>query len=239
MSDTILHRKNRFTWSLLAFQGGFVNMGGLLSIHIFVSHVTGFSARLSKDFVDQNYLRSLYFLFVPIFFLAGSFLSSVLTQVRNNQKEQKAKKSPVYIQVLAFLSMIFLAIALLGDNNHFGEFGAPFEEVENFALLCILSFACGTQNAIFTHYSKSIIRTTHLTGLTTDLGIGLAKYFISKDRREGKINAIRINLIFSFIIGSIIGAYVFPKLHFIGFIIPSMISLGVGLRLYSTRRRLI
>ena len=62
MSDSILHPKNRFIWSILAFQGGFVNIGGLLTIHIFVSHITGFSAHFSESLINGELLKAILFL---------------------------------------------------------------------------------------------------------------------------------------------------------------------------------
>lgn len=228
--DSILHPKNRFTWALLAFQGGFINVGGLLSIHLFVSHITGFSAHFAQAVVSLNYLQAVYFLLVPFFFLAGAFFSSVFTSIRKRKNEE-----PVYIHILSVLSFSFLMISILGHLQYFGTFGEAFQSFRDFVLLSILAFSCGAQNAIFTHYSKSIIRTTHLTGITTDLGIGMAKYFIDKDQQEGKINRIRIDLIFSFILGSVIGALIFPKFQFLSFLIPSCLSLIIGIRLYFTR----
>ena len=231
MSDIILHPKNRFTWALLAFQGGYINVGGLLTVHIFVSHITGFSAHLSTSLIQGELRHSIYFLFVPIFFLIGAFFSSIFTEVR-----KKSHKPPVYVHILSVLSLIFLIITVLGFFGFFGQFGEPFESLRDFILLSVLAFACGSQNAIFTHYSKSIIRTTHLTGITTDLGIGLAKSIVSKDKNEHYLNRIRIDLIISFIFGSILAAFLFPKLHYLGFLVPAVISLVVGLRLYYTRK---
>ncbi len=230
MIDSILQPKNRFTWGLLAFQGGFLNVGGLLTIHMFVSHITGFSAHLATSIAESNLKRSVYFLLVPMFFLVGAFVSSVFTELRKFRNKQ-----PIYIFILLILAAIFLSISIAGSVNFFGEFGEPFENFRDFILLSLLAFSCGMQNAIFTHYSNSIIRTTHLTGITTDLGIGLAKYFISKDVKEGKINKIRIDIIFSFVLGSVVGIFVFQKFQFWAFLVPSALSLTVGLRLFTTR----
>lgn len=232
MSDIILHPRNRFTWALLAFQGGYINVGGLLSVHIFVSHITGFSAHFSNEVVKADYTKSLYFLLVPFFFLLGAFFSSIFTEVR-----KKNNQPPVYVHILSVLSLLFFLVTILGQGGYFGSFGEPFHSFRDFILLTLLAFSCGSQNAIFTHYSKSIIRTTHLTGITTDLGIGLAKSFISKDKSEHYFNKIRIDLILSFVIGSLIAAYIFPTFEFLGFIIPSIISLSVGLRLFLTRNK--
>lgn len=230
LNDILLEKKNRFTWLLLAFQGGYINVGGFLTIHLFVSHITGYSAHFSNEIVHGNYIKSLYFLLVPLFFLVGSFFSSIFTEIR-----KKKHKQPVYIQILSLISIIMLFIAITGSAHFFGDFGEPFQNFKGFVLLSLLAFSCGAQNAIFTHYSRSIIRTTHLTGITTDLGIGLAKYFISKDEQEKYINKIRIDLIFAFFLGSLLAAYIFPTIKFNGFYIPSFISLCIGIRLYFTR----
>ncbi|MCB9027274.1 MAG: DUF1275 domain-containing protein [Bdellovibrionaceae bacterium] len=230
MKDIILLPKNRFTWALLAFQGGFVNMGGLLTLHMFVSHITGFSSLFSLAITSGEWIKAIYFLLVPLFFLVGAFFSSLFTEQRKKKQQQ-----PVYIQILSTLAFIFVLISVLGHNQYFGDFGEPFENIRDFILLSLLAFSCGSQNAIFTHYSNSIIRTTHLTGLTTDLGIGLAKVWISKDVKEKQINRIRIDLILSFIVGSLLGALIYPKLKFAAFIFPALTSLMVGLRLYYTR----
>ncbi len=230
MKDTILNPKNRFTWALLAFQGGFLNVAGLLSVHLFVSHVTGFSAYFSTNLIAANFLKSLYFLLVPLFFLAGAFFSSIFTEIR-----KKNLKDPIYIHILCTLSFLFLLITFLGLGKFFGEFGEPFQSFPDFLLLSLLAFACGSQNAIFTHYSNSIIRTTHLTGITTDLGIGLAQYFVSGNKEEHRINKIRFDIILSFVIGSLVAAYLFPLIKFLGFLIPAVISLIIGVRLFMTK----
>lgn len=133
------------------------------------------------------------------------------------------------------LSFLFFLISFLGTKGFFGDFGEPFSSFRDFVLLSILAFACGSQNAIFTHYSNSIIRTTHLTGITTDLGIGLAKFFISDNKEEQIINKIRIDIILSFVLGSLFAVFLFPKVHFLGFVVPAIISLIVGLRLFMTK----
>lgn len=233
MKDSILHPRNRFLWSILAFQGGFINVGGLLTVHIFVSHITGFSALFSTNLLEGELLKSLFFLLVPFFFLLGSFFSSMFTATRKSNREE-----PIYIYILLSMSSLFFIISLLGYFEFFGRFGEPFESTRDFILLSLLSFSCGTQNAIFSHYSNSIIRTTHLTGITTDLGIGLAKSLLAKDHEETRLNKIRVDLIISFLLGSLAGAFLFPKLQFFGFLIPAIICLFIGYRLYSTRVRM-
>lgn len=230
MKDVILKPKNRFTWALLAFQSGWVNTGAFLALHIFVSHITGFSAHLGVELERESFVRALYFLTVPLFFLLGAFFSSLFTEIRKRRNQP-----PVYIQILSSLSSIFTLVTVLGAVGYFGKFGVGFDAFHDFIFLSLLAFSCGAQNAMFTHYSSSIIRTTHLTGITTDLGIGIAKHFVAGDENEKKFNKIRIDLILSFLSGSIVAAFVFPLVEYWGFLLPALLSLGIGLRLYTTR----
>lgn len=232
MIDTLLIPKNRFLWMLLAFQGGYINIGGLLTIHLFVSHVTGFSAHFSEALINANYLQAFYFVLVPFFFLLGSIFSSLFTEIKKSQNQ-----SPRYLIIMLTLFFIFLIVSLIGNLGLFGNFGEEFTNFRDFLLLVLLAFSCGSQNALFSHYSKSIIRTTHLTGITTDLGIGISKFFISKDILEGKLNRIRIEIIIFFIFGSILGSLIFPKIQFLAFLLPSMISLFIGIRLFVSREK--
>ena len=130
-------------------------------------------------------------------------------------------------------------MATFGTYGFFGQFGEPFGDLHDFLLLSLLALSCGAQNAIITHYSGTIVRTTHLTGITTDLGIGLAKYFVSNDKKEGRLNRMRIDLIVAFIVGSLVGVFAFPKLQFSGFFVSAALSLLVGIKLYSSRKSLI
>jgi uncharacterized membrane protein YoaK (UPF0700 family) len=228
MKDLILKPKNRFTWMLLAFQAGFVNFGGLLCVHLFVSHITGYSSYFAKALYERQFEKGLYFLLVPLLFLTGAMISSLFTEIKRLNHQ-----APIYIFVMAMIASIYCLVAILGGQNQLGVFNQPLEDFSDFVLIALLSFNLGAQNALFTRYSQSIIRTTHLTGLTTDLGIGITKYFIAKEKSEGPFNKVRMQIIFSFLFGAIVGAWVFPELKFAAFYLPAVLSLIIALRLYS------
>lgn len=130
----MLMPKNRFLWMLLAIQGGFINVAGLLSIHLFVSHVTGFSAHFSEALVSKNGEKVFYFLLVPFFFLCGSFFSALFTQV-----EKRARKTPRYLVVMITLAVIYFIIFIAGHLGAFGDFGRAFLKHEGFY---ITGFTC-------------------------------------------------------------------------------------------------
>jgi len=232
MKDIIFEKRNRFVWGLLAFQGGFVNIGGFLSVHVFVSHLTGFPGHFSVELLNQNYVHALYFLFVPVFFLFGSFFTGVFTEVKRERG-----RAPVYVNVLLLQCLLYLTVALLGYFDSIGDFAREMSNFKNFILLIILAFSCGSQNSLFTKYSNSILRTTHITGLVTDLGIGLSKVYVAGDQSEKEMNSIRSFLILFFGLGSFIGLLVFNQFQFLGFLVPVVVSLFVGVRLYLCRVR--
>ena len=86
----------------------------------------------------------------------------------------------------------------------------------------LLCFIMGLQNAVITKISKAEIRTTHVTGLVTDLGIELGKlFYINRLTRENMVTAnrakllIHFKLIASFFVGGLAGAFGFKTIGFI------------------------
>lgn len=232
--DAIYYPKNRIVWLLLAFQGGFINLLGLLSVHRFVSHVTGFAGHFSQALLNLKWFEALGSFFIPIFFLVGALISGIFTEVRREKG-----KVPIYVFSMLSMSGIFLALSIFGSMELFGNFGEPFQNFRDFILLASLSFACGMQNALFTQASGAVVRTTHLTGITTDLGIGLAKVITKEAKEEDKkSNRLRIELIFCFLMGSIVGSLVITKLEYKSFLIPAIVSALIALRLYRVRIKL-
>ena len=74
------------------------------------------------------------------------------------------------------------------------------------------------------------MRTTHLTGITTDLGIGMVRVFSTKQdvnikTHETRANWVRIGLIGCFALGSTAAAFLFYHFQYLGFLGPALISL--------------
>lgn len=157
-------RSNRHLGALLAFVAGAVNAGGFLTLEQFASHITGTVTRIGMHASDGdfNLLRtSLGLLFS---FLFGSVCASFLVSW-GRQRQLHGQ----------YAAALLLEAVLLAS---FGLFGEP---LENYAWLLLpvpvllLSLAMGFQNALITKVSNAEIRTTHLTGIITDIGIELGK----------------------------------------------------------------
>ncbi len=91
-----------------------------------------------------------------------------------------------------------------------------------------LLFAMGLQNSLVSIVSGSAVRTTHLTGTFTDLGIEMAQLF-RKDAENAVALKTRIKLrlviIFFFMCGALAGAYLFHYFNFFAFFVPASILL--------------
>lgn len=217
-----------FHWFLLSFSGGAINAGGFLATGRFVSHVTGFATLFGVDLASWQWEAALGILSVPVFFLAGAFVAGLLVE-----RPLHYGRKPHFDWVMS-LSALCLLLAAAGEELLQAEsFGTGLGLRHAYLLLILLCLACGLQNAAITSSSGRSIRTTHLTGLTTDLGLGLARVLTLKSlprerQRELRFNYLRIGSILAFVFGSAVGAIVFVKLGYRGFIFPALISMYVA-----------
>ncbi|QDK45250.1 DUF1275 domain-containing protein [Bdellovibrio sp. ZAP7] len=227
-NESISHytRSNILIWMLMAFQAGVLNMGGFLACHRFVSHVTGFATFFGYEFTQKDRGHAWGMLIVPLFFLFGAMVSGYLVDIR-----VKLRKKPKYYIAYAVMLVLILVATLGGWWGWFGPFGASLEESRNgYLLLILLCFTCGVQNGTITSVSRSVVRTTHLTGITTDLGIGLVRIFNKKIlgfehtelvENEYKATSMRLGIITMFVLGSVLAGFVYPVAGFLGFLIPA------------------
>jgi uncharacterized membrane protein YoaK (UPF0700 family) len=217
--------KTYVDWFLLAFLSGSVNTGGWLACHRFVTHVTGFATLAGVGLAAGNRNEAIGMLTVPVYFLSGVMVSAYLIEKRIHEG-----KKPMYALVMGAVCLLLALAATGGELGWFGKFGGTAELNKDYFLLALLCAASGLQNAALTSASGATVRTTHLTGITTDLGIGLirAASFRSSDPKhaiEVKSNWLRAGTITAFMIGSACGATLFISLGYLGFVLPAAIAL--------------
>lgn len=200
------HRGNRRTLvhnlklaSLLSFVAGIVNVTGFFSVQRLTTNVTGHFAYFADGLVQQHFSEARTYLLYILLFLFGAFFSNMLVEV-------VARKSMRYINVIpvGIETGILVFIAFLGYSRLQGRTDI---------IACCLLFAMGMQNALVTSISNAVVRTTHLTGLFTDLGIELSQLFFYKSHVETrKLQSsikLRFVIICSFFLGCVIGGYCF------------------------------
>ncbi len=187
--------------SLLSFVAGSVNVVGFLAVQKLTTNVTGHFAFFADEFLKLDFLQAfMYFLYV-IFFLLGSFVSNFIVEIITRRSERYIYVIPVVLE-----SIILLALALEGH-----KIISTNPNVIAFSLL----FAMGLQNSLVTMISSSIVRTTHLTGLFTDLGIELSQLFFYKtpEFKKKLISSIKLrsSIISFFFIGGVLGGILYSK----------------------------
>lgn len=138
---------------------GAVNATGLFAVGVYTSHMTGMVARIGTELVAGHaWLAARAIIFV-LAFIAGAIASTVL--IRPAQTGGRRR----YWRALLVETAILAVFAALNGATDRGYF---VNSLELTALLCL---AMGLQNALVTKLSDARIRTTHLTGIVTDLGI--------------------------------------------------------------------
>jgi len=189
---------------VLAIIAGYVNAIGLLGFqHQSISHLSG-TATLFGTHVASNDSGTLLHLFgVLASFLVGAMISGILLAGRT-------LKLGRHYDTLLMLegALLLLSFYWLNQGSYLGHFTA--------------SAACGMQNALATTYSGAIVRTTHVTGLFTDLGILIGEALRGRgfDRRKAFLFSL---IIMGFILGGTLGALGFASLHFKALIIPALL----------------
>lgn len=222
--DQAPSRAIHYQWFLLSFSGGCINAGGFLATGRFVSHVTGFATLSGVEMIRNNWESALGILSVPFFFLLGAITAGLWIE-----RPIYRGQTPHYDWVMGSAAACLTICSLAGFLDSFGDFGASFLLRNTYFLMALLCLACGLQNAAISAASRSSVRTTHLTGLTTDLGLGIARLLSDTIARKNvqhqlQLNWLRTGCIVSFIVGSGLGAFSFRALHYGGFLIPAAIA---------------
>lgn len=214
--------------SLLSFVAGIVNVAGYLSIKKLTTNVTGHFAFFVDEVLKLDLYESIiYFLYIVFFFL-GSFCSSILIELT-------VKKTSKNIFALPILFESFMLFFI-------GIFGAFIIDSYPDSIAFSLLFAMGLQNSLVTRISNATVRTTHLTGLFTDLGIELSQLFFYKNEQQTiklKSNIrLRLRIISFFFIGGIAGGVLFVKMH-LAVLIIAAVTLIFGLLYDNIKYRMI
>jgi uncharacterized membrane protein YoaK (UPF0700 family) len=227
--DLLYKPSNLFIWFLLAFQGGSLNTGGYLAAHRFVSHLTGFATLAGVAGANFDWATMFGMILVPCCFLVGVMISAW-----NVERQRIKNLSPRYSLIFSMIILSISFIAILGSTGYLGKFGEPLNLNRDYLLLFLLAFTCGLQNAVISSASGMVVRTTHLTGVTTDFGIGLVRIW-SNRKNLNKLEVFaawcRFGIYVSFILGSLISAMLFLKFGFFGFYLPVCTSIFVAIRL--------
>ena len=221
-------RANRQLGALLAFVAGAVNAGGFLAVQRYTSHMTGIISSVADHLVLGAPMMALAALVSLAAFMVGAMTTAILI----NWARRRAMHSE-YALSLMLEALLLLVFGLMGANLHFWtEFLLP-------STVLLLCFIMGLQNAIVTKISHAEIRTTHMTGVVTDLGIELGRLvYWNRDSGQTRLPPVNANrerlgmlatLLAFFFTGSLIGALAFKGIGFAATVPLALLLMVVAL----------
>ncbi len=218
-------------WMLMAFQAGYVNVGSFSIFGNFASHVTGTSSQIGMALAGGK--SEIFFTFLTILaaFITGAAIPGHF--IGRMKEEGKRQNFELVSAVKAFFFGLVLILSL-GEHSHLLRLSS---ETIHLVMVFFLSFCCGIQNATCILATGGFLKPTHMTGLSTDIGIALTKVFAYRAQpklyaEELRKNFVRLGILCAFIFGGGIAALIFAKNGAYGFIFPFFSSLcffGVSL----------
>lgn len=155
-------RRNLQLASLLAFNAGVLNSVGFVAVAVYTSHMTGLTAGVADSLVLGGTTVVTTGLLGLASFVAGAAVCAVVFNWGRRRQLQGR-----YANVLVLEASLILLFGLLADQLTWGH--------REFVFIAVLCFTMGMQNAVITKISDAQIRTTHVTGMVTDIGIELGK----------------------------------------------------------------
>lgn len=193
-------RRNRHLASVLALNAGVLNSAGFIAVTTYTSHMTGLTAAVADHLVTGD--RRLVFIGLTAIgmFVVGAMTCAVLFNWARRRELQSRFAGVIVLEALLILVFGLLASSLEGSAR-------------DWVIIGVLGFTMGLQNAIITKISGAQIRTTHVTGMITDIGIELGKA-LYRSRRPGippvlahrERLGLHTVLVAMFFIGGVIGA---------------------------------
>ncbi len=208
----------------LSFVAGAVNAGGFLLVGHYTSHMSGILSAMADAAVLNVAGTVLLGGSAVLAFLLGAALSAVLIHWGRRHPHRPPHALPLELEAL-----LLLVLGILG--------GPVRSELVTWLAMPLLCFIMGLQNATMSKISASRIRTTHMTGVVTDLGIEIGKRLYWNRAARPAAPAVRADrpkmallagLLLAFVLGGVLGALAFLRLGFV-----STIPLAAALLLLS------
>lgn len=216
----VLRQLPRWAWiggGALAFIAGLVNAAGYMGFRQqSITNLTGSTTLLGISLGTADAGEALHWAMSLLAFVLGAMLSGALVQ-----KSTLKLGRPYGVALMLESLLLFAAVPLLDRQWSAG--------------LWLASMACGLQNGMVSTYSGMVFRTTHVSGMFTDLGI-----YLGHRLRGLEVDTLRVRVcvlvIATFMLGGVAGAVLFGHLKEHSLLIPATLTGLCGV-LYSLYRQ--
>lgn len=217
---------NRHLGFALAFVAGATNAGGFLAVQQYTSHMTGIVSAMADNLALGSFALVMTGAGALLSFLMGAACTAVMVNYARRHSLYSEYALPLLVEAALLLC--------------FGTLGAQLSHIEGLfvpmtvMLLCLIM---GLQNAVITKLSKAEIRTTHLTGTVTDIGIELGKLLywnFDNSAEKARVLADRNRLkylcllVTFFFVGGIAGALGFKSIGYLSTLPLALILIGMA-----------
>ena len=229
------HAAYRGLGYLMAFIGGAINAGGFFAVNHYTSHMSGELARIADHLFLKQYSVALSSLLMVVCFVFGACHAAFSILWGKHLRLHSPYALTFWVEAVYMLL--------------FGIMAAGLSHYKMLVPLTVLwmCFIMGMHNTVMTMLSNGVIRSTHMTGFVTDIGIELAKFlFYSMQQRRPTLQGVQwtklklcIGLVASFVLGGTFGAWGFHQIHF-KFVLPLSVLLlltGLSPMVYEVRMR--
>jgi uncharacterized membrane protein YoaK (UPF0700 family) len=204
---------NRRLGIALAFVAGAMNAGGFLAVHQYTSHMTGIVSSMADNLVAGTFDLVAAGFAALAAFVSGAACSAILVNFGRRRALRSVFAAPLLLEAVLLLGFGLVGARLAGTSALF----VPITVL----LLC---FIMGLQNALITKLSYGEMRTTHVTGIVTDIGIELGKLLYWNRTPEAALPPVRVNvsrlvgltqLAGAFFVGAVAGALAFQHAGYV------------------------
>lgn len=193
----------------LAAVAGALNTAAFETVGFFSANMTGNVSSLSDHLAKANLHVGLFFLLIVLLFIAGS---SVSTLIINSGRRRQMRG--IYAINILLEGLALLVLGVIESWFSFSQSGV--------LLVLSLSFLMGLQNAVVTRISNARVRTTHVSGTATDIGIELAMLFDVLRRKESPKDAplylerlkLHFFTVMAFLLGGVLGILLLNALSY-------------------------
>lgn len=184
----------------LAGVAGGLNAAAFHAVGFFSANMTGNVSSLSSLLALGQWRHGLGYLLIVLTFVGGAMISTLLIDAG-----LRAGIATIYARVVVGEALLLMLLGLARTALDTAS-GVPL-------LVLGLSFLMGLQNAIVTHISDARIRTTHVSGMSTDIGIGMARLIdirrgaADEENRATVVDRLRLHVgtVLFFLVGGIAG----------------------------------
>jgi len=176
--------KSRLAISL-SWIAGYTNVITFIICGVVISHVTGNATHFGELTAELHFRQAGYFGYLIGTFFLGAVASAVMTEGAERRGFTSRYLLPIAVEALALTVLaIWVSWQAAPLNAFTWESG---HRVSPVWITGVASFAMGLQNATITKISGAVVRTTHLTGIVTDLGLEGVQFLLwYRDKTRGR-----------------------------------------------------